>query len=383
MDSHTPTLTLDQATLTPVVRRARGSDTVEVQAWVVKSLGEAHNQGTGGLYRVDGTGSDGGNPVRWSLVLKACRNPGTVNSEAAHANNYWKREFLTYTSGLLDDLPQGVRAPRCFGTEERPDGTAWLWLEDLTDSYGGPWPLGRYVLAARHAGQSNGAYLCGRRLPAVPWLGACAARSSVERYGPPLERLDEFRDHPLVRRQFPDVAMADRTVRLWRERELFLAAIARLPQTLCHLDLYKPNLFSVLGPEACEETVAVDWAFLGTAAVGEELAPLVCASVMLADADPDRVRELGETCFEGYLAGLRDAGWVSDARLARLGYAAGTIRYGLVPIAIVGAMDPEVVARLERVWRLPYEEIVDRTVVVQRYTLDLADEARSLMETAT
>lgn len=94
------------------------------------------------------------------------------------------------------------------------------------------------------------------------------------------------------------------------------------------------------GPDGRDETVAVDWAFLGTAAVGEELASLVCASVMLADADPDRVRELGETCFEGYLAGLRDAGWDGDPKLVRLGYAAGTIRYGLFPAAIVGPHQP-------------------------------------------
>src|SRR5262245_34138911 len=85
---------------------------------------------------------------------------------------------------------------------------------------------------------------------------------------------------------------------------------------------------------------AVAWDFFGTAAVGEELPPLVCASVFNADADPDRVRDLGELAFGEYVRGLRDAGWTGGTRLARLGYTAGAIRYTLPAMALVAATDP-------------------------------------------
>jgi len=272
-----------------------------------------------------------------------------------------------------------VGAPRCFGADERPDGGVWLWLEDLGEApSGSPWPLDTYGMAARHAGQFNGAYLAGRLLPAVPWLCAGAARSYVERWGQHIERLAEVADRPLVRRQWPDAATRDRIVRLWREREAILGALARLPQTLVPLDLFKLNLFIVQAPDGRERTVAVDWAFLGTAAVGEELAPLVCASVIIGGDHADRVPELGELAFASYVAGLRDAGWGGDERNARLGYCAGVIRYGLAAWALVALLEPDVAARAERAWG-PTGEQVDRFGAVQRYTLALADEARTLL----
>jgi hypothetical protein len=375
---------VDRATLTPVVRRALGSATVDVGSWEMRPLSAGFNEVTGGICRVVATGSDRGRPVRCALVLKACRDPGAAQGDGPRAAHYWKRELLAYASGLLDALPPGVQAPRCFGAEERPDGTAWLWLEDLaeasetSETSEARWSLARYALAARHAGQTNGAYLGGRPLPAVPWLSTGVARAIAERFGRPIERLPELADHPLVRRQWPDPGMAHRIARLWHERERFFAALARLPQTLGHLDLFRLNLFARRTPDGGDETVAVDWAFLGTAAVGEELAPLVCASTAHADADPARVRELGETAFEGYLTGLREGGWDGDARDARLGYTAGVIRYGLVAFGLLAAIEPEVAAQAERVWG-PFGGQLDRYAAVHRYTLDLADEARALI----
>jgi hypothetical protein len=375
MESGGPQIT--RATLTPVVRRALGSTDLELDAWQAQTLGTTMSGS--GLYRVHGTASDQGRPAPWSLVLKVCRDPGGAQHADPRSKSYWKREALAYGAGLLAQLPLGVRAPRCFGVDEQPEGGAWLWIEELADAYGVPWPLARYGLAARHAGQLNGAYLADRPLPAVPWLSAGGARSDVEWLGAFIERLPEFADHPLVRHQWPDAGTADRIARLWRERENFFAVLVRLPQALCHLDLYRGNLFAVRDPQGRDETVAVDWAFLGTAAVGEELAPLVCASVAFGDADPERVRELGALAFDGYVAGLRDAGWTGDARLARLGYAAGTIRYGVAAIALFAVLHPEVAARAERTWGRPIEDIVERFGAVQRYTLDLADEVRQLM----
>jgi hypothetical protein len=311
------------------------------------------------------------------MVLKVCRDPGAEHHRNARAPNFWKREFLAYSSGLLDNLPPGVRAPRCYGAEERANGSARLWLEDLTDSYGAPWPLERYALAARHAGQFNGAYLAGRPIPDLPWLSVDAGIWFFELLGPQLERVHGHRDHPIIRREWPEAAVLDRCIRLWREREAFCRALARLPRTLCHMDFFRLNLLAVRSRSGADETVGVDWAFLGTAPVGDELAPLVGSSAIHAGEHVDHVRDLGETCFAGYLAGLRDAGWSGDARLARLGYAAGTIRYvgTFIPLVID---NPAAIARIERAWG-PFGEFVERWAAVRLYALDLADEARELM----
>jgi hypothetical protein len=315
-----------------------------------------------------------------------CRAPAGAASASPRAPNYWKREYLAYASGLLADLPPGgLRAPRCLGAEERPGEEAWLWLEALQEASPGPWPLTRYAQAARHAGRFNGAYLTGRPLPAVPWLSAGVAQAVAAPHGELLARLPEFAAHPLVRRQWPDAATAARVVRLWREREAFFGALARLPQTLCHLDLFRHNAFAVrsLGREPAAEvadaTVAVDWASLGTAAVGEELAPLVFISPLVGDAAPERARELGEVAFEGYLKGLRDAGWAGEARLVRLGYTAGLIRYNTFALGLHAAIDPGFAPRIERGFGRPFEEVLDRIAAVERYTLDVTDEARVLL----
>jgi len=362
------------------VRRAFGSNRAEVETWETNPVGNVANLVTGGVYRVRGTATDAGATRPWSLVLKACRDPGQAQHHDVRASNYWKREFLAFNTGLLADLPPGVRAPLCYGTEERAAEDAWLWLEDLTDAYGIPWPLERYALAARHAGQFNGAYLAGRPIPDVPWLSLRAGLSYRDVLGPNLERVQALGDHPLVRREWPDATLLARSMRLWQEREAFYAALARLPQTLCHMDFFRLNVFAVRSPHGDDETVAVDWASLGTAAVGEELAPLVYMSPVLAGEHADRSRELGETCFEGYLAGLRDAGWPGDARLARLGYTAGVISFGgaYSPVAID---KPAVIAQVERAWG-PLGDVLDRWAAVRPYMLELADEARELMQKA-
>jgi hypothetical protein len=306
-----------------------------------------------------------------------CRDVGEERHHDSRGSDYWKREFLAYDSGLLGHLPPGVRAPACYGAEELPNGTARIWLEDVRDTFGRPWPLKRYALAACHAGQFNGAYLAGRVLPDVPWLVVGGGLSRFNIVGPDLEKVRALGNHPLLRREWPDETLIDRSVRVWREREIFFAALARLPQTLSHLDFFRLNLFAVSSPGGIDETVAIDWANLGTAAVGQELAPLLCASTIWAGERADQARELGETCFDGYLEGLREAGWKGDRRLVRLGYTAGIIEFcgTLTQWAIA---DPTFLASIENAWG-PFTDFLDRAAVVRPYMLDLTDEARDLM----
>ncbi|YCQ21390.1 hypothetical protein M1D93_04485 [Arthrobacter sp. Z1-9] len=98
----------------------------------------------------------------------------------------------------------------------------------------------------------------------------------------------------------------DHILRLWRDRHRRLDFLESLPQTLCHLDAYRGNLFSRRDPAGQEQTVAIDWAFVGHAAHGEELASLVAASVAMGHIEPQHMKELEKTALEGYMDGLND-----------------------------------------------------------------------------
>jgi len=378
MDARSPIQRIDQVTLTPMVQRALESATVEVTDWELALMsGGAGGMGSdaSGVYRVSGQGRDQGRTVPWSLILKVVASPAHGGDPEGGA-----REWHAYQSGLLGDIPGGLLAPRCLGTSAQPDGALWTWLEEISDADGPNWPLGRYGLAARHLGQFNGAYLTGRSIPSWPWLSTDWLRGWVAQRAPEIAALRQHREHPVVRLLYPDT-IADDVLQLWEERNTFLDALEQLPQTLCHLDAFRRNLFARRTPDGREQTVAIDWGFMGRAALGEELVPLVLASVLFFAVDPSELRELDQITFGNYLEGLHDVGWHGDPRIVRLGYvAAAALRYSF-PIGLNLLLDASGVAWLEQVFGRPIGEAVDCWVGVHQFTRGLVDEARALLGT--
>lgn len=196
----------------------------------------------------------------------------------------------------------GLTAPHCLGIATHGDGTTWLWPEDAGAETEPTWPIARYGLAAYHLGRFNGSYSTDRLLPSYPWLSRRWLRGWIEEAAPYIDVLDSHRDHPDVVQMY-DV---DHILGLWRDRHRRLDYLENLPQTLCHLDAYRGNLFSRRDPTGQEQTVAIDWAFVGQAALGEEWASLVAASVALGHVEPERMKELEKTVLEGYFDGLND-----------------------------------------------------------------------------
>ena len=398
MDIATQLQAVDRATLTPIVRWALQRDGAVVDEWRVEPLyvpGAVFNPSNGGVYRLAGSASDGGVPVAWSLVVKVLRSPaGTVLPDGQvvtpeQAENmtlfaYWQREALAYASGLLDDQPDGLAAPRLYGSTDWPGPSVWLWLEEVADTDGGAWPLARYGLAARHFGAFNGAYLAGRPLPDAPWLCQGWLRSCIDTVIIQLIAYMEQTgawDQPVIRRACPP-SLSDRLRRLWDEREAFLAALDQLPQVLCHLDAFRSNLMA-RRVDGRDETVALDWAFVGPAAVGEEVSALVAASLLRGAVAIGEAGPLDEACFTGYLEGLRAAGWQGDPRAVRLGYTASVaLRYSFMTLfdIVRTLMDEGHAAALEREEGLPFADIVAGRIALASFLLDRADEARALLD---
>jgi hypothetical protein len=371
---------IDQTTLTPIVRRALRSETVEVTDWKYRPAhGGAGDRGMGlsSVYRFAGSGRDHGETVLWSLILKALRPP--ISKDDPSNWNRLKREADIYRSGYLEDLPGSLRAPRCYSIVERPGGELWLWLEEVTDEISPKWPLARYGLAARHLGQFNGSYLVGRPLPSQTWLSKGLLRAGVTQRATSMVQLRSALDHPLVRRRYP-ADIVDDVFHLWEEREMFLDALDRLPQTFCHGDASRRNLFARGGVDGCDQTVAIDWALAGIGAIGEEIAPLVWATIGFSEVDLTEAQELSEIVFEGYLEGLRDSGWGGDPQVVRLGYAAASaLRY--VFLMGSGLLDESRHAWMEKVFGHQIWELADYWAKMSRFLLSLADEEREMLNT--
>jgi hypothetical protein len=232
---------------------------------------------------------------------------------------YWRREVLAYESGMLGSLTGGVRAPTCLLAASRGDGSVALWLEDLHGTPATRWSLERYEIASRHLGQTQGAFLADRPLPDDTWLSRNWLRAYLRQRDGDRHLLADATtwEHPLLAPWFPSPpieglqAMRDDQPRL-------LDALDQLPRTLCHLDLHPANLFA----DGDESTAAIDWAFVGIGAIGEDAGNLVPDAVLDFHVDAARIDDLYDAVVIGYDAGLRDTGWNGDISLVRLGMAA-------------------------------------------------------------
>jgi Phosphotransferase enzyme family len=373
---------VNTAMLEPMVRDLLGEPAAVVAAgWSCRPLGGGASDGLG-LYRVTGSARVGAASHPWSLVVKMS---AAADGADPGAWDYPAREVLAYGSGLLDARPGGLAAPRCLAVETQPDGTSWLWLEAITDAHPGPWPLERYAWVARRLGRFNGAYLTGVPLPDQPWLSQGFLRSwvGVEPAGPAvaeLERLAVPGGPPLLRQLYPPPVVTELR-RLWDERERFLTALDRLPRTFCHHDAFRRNLLVRQGPEG-EELVALDWTQAGHGAVGEELAQLVVASLLYFETAGVAPRDLDAACFAGYVAGLREAGWVGDERLVRLGFTSDAALHntvGLLHLLLPVVTDPALRPVVEDLLGRPLEEVVEGWVELWPFQFELADEARALL----
>jgi hypothetical protein len=372
----------DLAVITRVADIVVGEHLDDV-AWTTERLGGGLGEAVGvseGVYRLSGTGTAGRRRVPWSAVRKR------LQVAEGHADpgawDYWKREALAYQSDLLGDLAQGLAAPACYAVDVLDDDHIDIWLEDVPAEGPSPWPLARYGLAARHLGRFNGAYLSGRALPSQPWLSPGRLRHWLTLGADAAANLTDLAAHPI------GVAWltADSVGRIshqWRDRDRLLAGLDALPRVLCHHDASRRNLIAAGGPDGLERTVAIDWVGVGRGAPGEDLAGLVATSLQFLDVDPRDAGELDRIAFEGYVAGLRDAGAVIADREVRFAYAAAAS----LLIGVGGAAgwlgwlveDRGNVEQAEAGIGHPLAEILARWQELEPFLLDLGDEAHRLV----
>ena len=293
---------LDHDVLTDPVRRALNSTTADVTAWECHKLHGGYGMASGGVYRIAGSAHDQGATAPWSLVLKIVCPPRPDGSFLAQyfsddaqttpaGLTYWKREVEAYQSGLLDDLPACLVAPRCYGVLEPTESETWLWLEHIADHSERQWTLEYNGLVAHHLGCFNGAFLARQPAARGPWLPTNSLKGWVDYAAPGIERLPQVMDHPLVRRLYPP-QVAAALMEVWDERQALLDALARLPQTLCHGDAWRRNLMVRPSPAARTQVVAIDWAYVGIGPIGQELVMFVADALDFSEVDVAQARAL-------------------------------------------------------------------------------------------
>jgi len=353
--------------LTQAVQRLLADDRARITSWTRDPLvgsGEAI-----GVWRLRGEAIANGTTEAWSIVLKGWALPET--NAAPTSFNWPNREVELYSSGLLADLPGGIRAPAWYGMLQRDDGTTWSWLEDITGHARHPETPDDYALVARRLGQFNGAYLNDTPLPEHPALSNEWLRQWVEAAGPTLERIARKADHPDVRNIYrPEVF--DGYARLWDTRETSFAVLDRLPRTFAHLDAFRRNILLRRTPDGDDDVVLIDWSFAGIAAIGEDLAPLLAAGPWFMDVTVDDAIAMRAPLLAHYLDGLRDMGWDGDPEEVRAGYeAAVVLRYGLgvIRLGLAIVLDEWPHADVEAATGHPIADYFDRMNAINRWML--------------
>lgn len=367
---------MDVKQLEGIVSRSL-ADCVTVTKWQITLMGGLDSSPfAGGVYQVAGQAMTSTNQTRdWCVVVKILRSPEgftmpdgrcITRDMAEEQNNfaYWQREALAAQSNLFDDLPLRLRAPRFLAITIISDTECWLWQEYLPRDH--DWTWDDYYAAAYRLGQWQAAT---QDLPQHTWLGRDWLAGWV--HGPltgifgMVEGMDGYQ-HPLLAAHFaPEELAALR--QLWANRQQILNRLAQLPLTLCHLDAHRGNL-SWQG----DDLALLDWAFVGSGALGEELAAFIGATLLLDYVPLADAEQLEQVAFAGYLAGLRAAGWSGDEVLIWEAYhCTMPLRYALMSIASMlrTAVQPDYATEWEQKTGKPLADILAHRAGLVRFYL--------------
>ena len=330
---------------------------------------------TGGIWRVrreDGT----------SAVRKILLPPGAAPSRAAYWAasdrpahwNWWRRELVAYERRAVEEWAEpALDMPQLLDVTRRPDGAVELWLEDVAGEPGPRWQPEHHAAAARALGRAQA-----RTAGPGPWRAWDGLSSGfIHDYAEskPVDEAvwtnDEAWSHEFVAPYLGPLRGA--LERLHVERHRWYALLARLPRTLCHLDVWPANL--IARPDG--RIVLLDWSFAGDGALGEDPGNLIPDSVFDLFVPGERIAELDRAVTNAYLAGLAEAGWDGDPRLVRLAMCASMVKYHwLAPYMVRGAASPQ-----RHYGGAPMEEAEHRyrqRGLAMAHLCALVDEAREL-----
>lgn len=368
---------IDDEGITRAVQRCLEDSTARVVSLSSKSFkGGFADAMTGGdgVRMIEGTAAIAGGKRDFQMVGKTCRNHPMGADPVSWL--YWKREALAFNSGILCDLPEGLRAPQCFGVSYPDADTAIIYMEAISNG-DADWTMEDYRQAAEALGRFNGPYLSGKPWPEPDWMIPSRVYSWTNGGQSVLNNLAQLRDDSVLSRWLAGDSF-DRTCDLWARSDALFAALEALPKCLCHLDAFKRNMMLTNSGAGSTDVVAIDWAFTGPGVVGEELTPMIAVSLQFLEVHIDDAYLLERTVFDGYLAGLKRAGWTGSESEIRLGFAASAalmLGLGAIELFLPGFQDNDLTAAIESAVGTDCDTFIDRLAALQPYLLDLGEEA--------
>jgi len=365
--------------LTPIVQRVLGSPNVKIMDWDYHIIKGDWTSSGRLVCRIFGRTKLHDEEIPWSVFLKI-PNPIHTHFDAWHREPF-QREPLLYQSGVLDNLPGGISAPRCLSVVEYSDDEPWMWLEDVVGEPALKWPLEQFRITARRFGMMQGAFLAGVSLPDHSWMDTSGwLKLKLDANAAPVPPIMErFQSHPLTRRLY-NSEIGEGLRRLWDERLVFFDALYRLPRSFCHGDFNYTNLIARRLLDSGDQIVAVDWQYAGLRQIGEDIAGFIAdSSVIPVRRKAAEPKEFTELILEGYLSGLRKSGWKADPRIARFACIA---RLALPwSFNLLCSLNGEILSQpfcAEN--RSEMEAKLVEYIHRQRFLLKLAEEARELLE---
>ena len=317
---------LDERLICEVVRRAAGEPTAQVVDWRLEPFSyPTTNPSTISFARLHAVVADERSRRSVSAFAKTIGSmrhspilefvPPAMR-EAAIAGFPWHVEADVYASSLLDDLPDGLRAPAVYAVEELPDERARLWIEDVRP-VATPWDIARYAAAARALGRLAARWPVARIETALPRQAPflrSLMESRVREAVIPVLRDAATWTNPVVAGSV-DPALRDELLALWDDAPGILAALERLPRTGAHGDACPQNLLVT-----DDSLVAIDWGMAGPQPVGFDLGQLLAGRAESMELDADDMAAVHAEILPAYLDGMRAEGADPDAAAVHVGY---------------------------------------------------------------
>jgi hypothetical protein len=242
--------------------------------------------------------------------------------------NYWRREVEVYRDDVLRERLKeaGLHLPEAEIDEY--DGGAVLLLEDIAGTPGTAFSLDDHAALAQACGRWQA-----RPTEPAEWTSVGFLRNYSTSRVVPWELLDhdEAWAKPLVAEQWP-AGLRHKWQQLVANRNELLTLVERLPRRQNHLDLWVSNVIR----RPAGEIALLDWAFTGDGALGEDLGNHIPDAVFDLFWPAEQMRELAETCVDGYLDGLRQGGWHGEADQVQLAVMASGVKYAWLLPALLG-----------------------------------------------
>jgi hypothetical protein len=286
---------------------------------------------------------------------------------------YWKREALVYHSGILNQLPAGIRAPICYAVEEYSDGNVWVWFEDIAiESKQSDWTFTHMCKISYLLGKYNGAYVTGTPLPTESFICHTWMRSWVEvctAYAKPMEEQkviwDSYLNELHGKSSIWELYIKNRT-----RVDSLLETLELLPRVFAHQDVHWDNIF-LEHLNGSDSLIAIDWQFASISGVGEELGRMFGYALLKERVPINKAAEYKEQLFLNYVQGLRDVGWDGNSELARFGFTtSASLRFILV-------ID-KLLSKLEEDDRINQKDKTNHMLLVFHILLEMAEESWNL-----